>query len=399
MLHFFRKPYVYCVTFSLALTLLLTWSLLTIFIIPKEIEVPEEEFETIDLSQFTKPQESTTAGDPFFVVTIPPTIEPDEPDEPDDSHEPDDSREPTILPEETSPDIETSPGTDTDIDTGVNTDKETDTETETEAETETEGETFSPEDYPIITDNMYLDENIYINITTVRRFDSDFHVAEIKIRDPQYLKTALAKDTYGLNIKEKTSVQAQRVGAILAINGDFYGANEKGYVIRNGVILRKTLRPTDDKRRKYFEDLAILWDGSFFPFDEQTTSIDDLKAMGAVQVFGFGPTLLKNGQIMVDAKTEVGVSNPNGNPRTAICYMGECHYLFVVADGRSDRSKGPTLLELAKVLQELGAVTAYNLDGGGSATMYFNGKLVNNPCANWNVPQEREVSDIVYIGY
>jgi exopolysaccharide biosynthesis protein len=101
----------------------------------------------------------------------------------------------------------------------------------------------------------------------------------------------------------------------------------------------------------------------------------------------------------VDAETEVGIANPSGNPRTAIAYLGECHYLFVVADGRTDQSKGPTLLELATVLRELGAETAYNLDGGGSATMYFNGRLVNNPCTNWNEIHEREVSDIVYIGY
>ena len=362
MLNFFRKPYVYCITFSLALTLLLAWSLMAVFIIPKELVEPEEEYETIDLSQFTKPQESETESEPTFVLTLP-----SDPTE----NEPDNTREPDESSQESAP----------------------------ETETETETETLPPEAYPIITENSYLDENISITITTVRRYGSNFHVAEVKIKDPQYLKTALAKDTYGLNIKEKTSVQAKRVGAILAINGDYYGANEKGYVIRNGTILRKTLRPTDDKRRKYFEDLAILWDGSLFPFDERTTSIDDLKAMGAVQVFGFGPTLLKNGEIVVDAKTEVGISNPNGNPRTAICYVAEGHYLFVTADGRTDESKGPTLLELAQVLQELGAVTAYTLDGGGSATMYFNGRLVNNPCTNWNEIHEREVSDIVYIGY
>jgi exopolysaccharide biosynthesis protein len=55
---------------------------------------------------------------------------------------------------------------------------------------------------------------------------------------------------------------------------------------------------------------------------------------------------------------------------------------------------------LADVFCELGAETAYNLDGGGSATMIFNGKLINTPYTNWNKPSgERRVSDIVYIGY
>lgn len=356
MKSFITRPYAYAVTFSVALTLLLVWSLLAVFVIPRELEQPEDEFGTIDFSRFTEPptEQTTDAAtdEPIYILTLP-SEDGDTPEEPSD----------------------------------------TGTETDTEAVTE------PPAIYPIITENSYLDEHISIVIETLRRYGSDFHVAEIKLDSPQFLKTALAKDTYGLNIKEKTSAQARRVGAILAVNGDYYGANEKGYVIRGGVIYRQSLRPTDDKRRKYFEDLAILWDGSLVPFDEKTTSISDLRSMGAMQVFGFGPTLVKDGEIVVDEGTEVGVSHPGGNPRTAIAQLGKNHYLLVVADGRTDQSKGPTLLELATVLRELGAVTAYNLDGGGSATMYFNGKLVNKPCTNWNEIHEREVSDIVYIGY
>ena len=351
MKRFLARPFAYAACFGAALSLLFAWSLLAVFVIPREMEEPEA-YDTVDLSQFTRPADTEPESEPSYTLTLPSDESDEEPavSEPDSETAAEEVTEPTVV-------------------------------------------------YPIVTENSYLDEHISITITTLRYFDSNFHVAEVKLSDPAYLKTALAKDTYGLNIKEKTSAQAARVGAILAINGDYYGANEKGYVIRNGVIYRRSLRPTDDKRRKYFEDLAILWDGSLLPFDEQETSVSELQTLGAMQVFAFGPTLVQNGEIVVDASTEVGVANPSGNPRTAIAYLGECHYLFVVADGRTDESKGPTLLELAQVLQELGAVTAYNLDGGGSATMYFNGKLVNNPCTNWNEIHEREVSDIVYIGY
>ena len=50
-------------------------------------------------------------------------------------------------------------------------------------------------------------------------------------------------------------------------------------------------------------------------------------------------------------------------------------------------------------MKELGIVTAYNLDGGGSSTMYFNGQIINNPTTNGRSIKERSVSDIVYIGY
>ena len=56
-------------------------------------------------------------------------------------------------------------------------------------------------------------------------------------------------------------------------------------------------------------------------------------------------------------------------------------------------------IEHEQVLQELGVETAYNLDGGGSSTMVYQGEVVNNPTTSGNSVKERSVSDIVYIGY
>ena len=72
----------------------------------------------------------------------------------------------------------------------------------------------------------------------------------------------------------------------------------------------------------------------------------------------------------------------------------------MVSDGRTSESEGLTLYELASFMEDkLGVETAYNLDGGGSSTMYFNGEVINNPTTNGNRISERSVSDIVYIGY
>ena len=89
----------------------------------------------------------------------------------------------------------------------------------------------------------------------------------------------------------------------------------------------------------------------------------------------------------------------SSNPRTAIGIVDELHYLFVVSDGRTNASEGLSLRELAEFMQSLGADIAYNLDGGGSSTMVFNGKVINNPTTNGKSIKERSVSDIVYIGY
>ena len=62
MKRFFARPYAYAVTFSVALTLLLVWSLLAVFVIPRELDTPEE-YETIDFSKFTKPAETDAVTD------------------------------------------------------------------------------------------------------------------------------------------------------------------------------------------------------------------------------------------------------------------------------------------------------------------------------------------------
>ena len=107
---------------------------------------------------------------------------------------------------------------------------------------------------------------------------------------------------------------------------------------------------------------------------------------------------MENGQITVSSSYEVARAMQS-NPRTAIGIIDELHYVFVVADGRTSESEGLSVYELAKFMQSLGAKTAYNLDGGGSSTMYFNGNVVNNPTSNGRTIRERSVSDIVYIGY
>ena len=243
----------------------------------------------------------------------------------------------------------------------------------------------------IITENSYSDGNITITLTEYREHDTAIYVADIRVTDVQYLKAAFAQNTYGKNIKETTSEMAQAHNAILAINGDYYGSRDKGYVLRNGNLYR-------DKAGSDREDLVIWPDGSFGIAHERTTTADSLLADGAWQVFSFGPALVKNGHISVDVDTEVGQATYS-NPRTAIAMVDQLHYLMVVSDGRTDRSAGLTLYQLAEFLQSKGATLAYNLDGGGSSTMYFNGRVVNEPVNHGSTVSERSISDIVYIGY
>lgn len=245
----------------------------------------------------------------------------------------------------------------------------------------------------VYTENSYQDENISINITTKVVDNTTVYIADVVLSDADFLKTAFARDTFGTNVTEKTSVQAEEKGAILAVNGDFYGADKRGYVIKNRTIYRDSVR--DDAE---YDDLVVYEDGSFGIINEEDISAQKLVENGVVQLFAFGPALVENGEVAVGESTEVGKAMAN-NPRTAVGIIDELHYVFVVADGRSSESEGLSLCELAQVMKDLGCETAYNLDGGGSSTMYFNGRIINKPTTSGRSIKEREVSDIVYIGY
>ena len=228
-----------------------------------------------------------------------------------------------------------------------------------------------------------------IDLTSYRVNNTTVYVADVMLDSAEALSAVLAQNAYGRNVTETPSSMAQRTSAILAVNGDYYGARQSGYVIRNGVLYRATAA-------KDQEDLVIDGNGDFSIIREDGITAQQLLENGAVQVYSFGPSLIENGQITVSTDDEVGRAMAS-NPRTALAQVGPLHYLFVVADGRTSASEGLSLYELAQFLKELGAQTAYNLDGGGSSAMVFNGQLVNTPTSNGSRSSERSVSDIVAI--
>jgi len=241
-----------------------------------------------------------------------------------------------------------------------------------------------------VTENSYEADGVKITLTETRVDDTQVYIADVIISDPSKIESSLAQSMFGRNITQTTSEIAKSTGAILAINGDYYGFRDAGYVMRNGYLYRDT--PSKDS-----EDLVIYEDGTMEVISESDVSAQELQEKGATQIYSFGPGLISNGEITVDSDDEVGRAKED-NPRTAIGMIDKGHYVFVVSDGRTDESEGLSLRQLAEVMQDLECTVAYNLDGGGSSTMYFNGEVINNPTSNGNKIKERSVSDIVYIG-
>lgn len=245
-------------------------------------------------------------------------------------------------------------------------------------------------------DWSYSSDDIQIQIDKVETGEGDdkvtYYVADVVLEDANSLMSAFAENSFGRNITENTSDIAAENNAIFAINGDYYGFRSDGVTIRNGTLYR------DEPART---GLALLNDGTMKSYEEEDTDSSTLLAEGVTQTLSFGPVLMKDGEIMSGFEHVMIDSNfgnrsiQNANPRTGIGLIAPNHYVFVVVDGRSQGySRGMTLDEFAQVFADLGCTEAYNLDGGGSSTMYFMGRVVNNPLGK---NRERGVSDILYI--
>jgi exopolysaccharide biosynthesis protein len=239
----------------------------------------------------------------------------------------------------------------------------------------------------------YLDTNMLLQIDVIRRHETQVYVAILTTTDHRLVKAAFGLDTFGKNFKEKTSVIANRKNAIFAINGDYYGFRDIGFVVRNGLVYRITARPADSDSAVVLNDQGIM-----STFEERDTNLQALNDLNPWQAWSFGPVLINQRTLTVNPSTKVPYEL-DSNPRTAIGQIRDDQYIFVCSDGRTSESAGLSVYELASVFIEYGARFAYNLDGGGSATMWFNGRLINKPTNSGSTISERSISDIIYIGY
>lgn len=108
------------------------------------------------------------------------------------------------------------------------------------------------------------------------------------------------------------------------------------------------------------------------------------------------PQLIKNGVIDITWQEEKSSKSfvETKHPRTAVAKLKDGKFLMVTIDGRSESSGGIGLQNLAEILLEMGATDAMNLDGGGSTTMFLDGKIVNHPS---DKEGERKVGDALLV--
>lgn len=250
---------------------------------------------------------------------------------------------------------------------------------------------FAPGNTPVaanFTESGYRDDTIIVELEQKRMYDSDVFIAYVKIATPSQLRTAVAGQKIGSSSTNHTTTISKNYNGIVAINGDYFTNTKAGYIVRMGETYReKTSQNMDLLLIDELGDFHIYLHGH----DVQENGVASfLSEHEIVNGFFFGPALVVDGEVQ-EIPENYQFDPHQKNPRAGIAQLGVLTYALVVVNGRTSQSEGVTLAEFADIMGQLGAEQAYNLDGGNSATLAFNGEVYNDK------PQaERSVTDIIY---
>jgi exopolysaccharide biosynthesis protein len=259
----------------------------------------------------------------------------------------------------------------------------------------------------VSTPTSYKNENMNIQLYDQNYAGETVHFADVTINNPMMLKTYVAPNSFNPNYSGNnngkystanpspnwlsiTSMASSR-NSILAINADFEGYRSgNGYDIRGGGVVQNW-----DTRYLLSQSYAALVygkDGTMSAPDQRSNTLNLSQTQ---HVWSFGPLLSVGTRVNVGSQDEVQGTPwaPTGAPRTIVGYLSKNHFLIAVTDGRGYGNGGLTLYQSAQLMVSKGVAFSYNMDGGGSSEMVFQGRIVNQLNG-----AERPNSDILYFG-
>ncbi len=239
------------------------------------------------------------------------------------------------------------------------------------------------ETYPMY--YLSADGGTYIEITKEVYFGSECFIARIVTDDPSLLKSCFAENRY-----DRTGVMtevARDHGAVFMVNADYTTACMwNNYIIRDRIVYREGYPHAAEGA--YF----CVMNTGHLEFVSLHTRSKDALALGVVHSFSFyGSNLFIDGE----PTTSSGAKHPRTFMGEVPRDDGKLEYIIVVADGRRTDSVGLAHNEEAAILYEKGCNIGYNLDGGGSSEMVFDGKILNVPSDG----HERHDHDFIYVRY
>lgn len=228
-------------------------------------------------------------------------------------------------------------------------------------------------------------------------FGDPQHISMLEI-NPKKRKLTLI---YNPEENEPTSLQANRAGAIAAVNAGFFDVKNGGsvtYIKVDGVIL------DEDTVGKWPSNKNL--NGALLISNAGNMTVEYQKANNLYDEDSYQEDVLVTGPVLIDDGTAQALNNSDfvqkRHPRTCAC-IGKKRIMLITIDGRSEQAAGMSLPELKEFLVSLGCKEAINLDGGGSTTMWIKDEtpngVVNMPSDNkkFDHEGERKVANIIAI--
>lgn len=236
----------------------------------------------------------------------------------------------------------------------------------------------------------YRDNSIEVKCWREKIEDNIFNFSEVWISDPSQLRRTLVDNVISKKHRDHPQNIFSKTNGIVGMSADYCAFRSYGIIMQYGNVVRGT------SEKGSVLDIAVYdKKGNFSAYNDNKSffETDVFKNGDIIHTFAFGPVLVDNYEVSTSRKLTMSPRQHPGEltdlyPRAAICQFGyDKHYLLCTLDYHGLSAKG-----FAEVLQSKGVRFAYNLDGGQTATLMFNKKIINKVAYGGT----REVSDILY---
>ena len=233
----------------------------------------------------------------------------------------------------------------------------------------------------------YLDETIFA-ITWKESYNwMCYTVAEVKIAHPSQFRRFLAGGEYGSAIQLTTTEMSASVNAVLASAGDFYKFRRGGTIVYDGQLQRMVGYRLDTCYVDENGDLLLTKADELQTEEEVNRFIEENNIRFSLS---FGPTLIRDGEICTPRQYPIGEVSEEYS-RSGIGQRDELHYILTTVNHQF-YSNVPTIYNFARGVARFGCDQFYTLDGGQTASIAMNDKLINAV----DYGSQRKISDIIY---
>lgn len=235
----------------------------------------------------------------------------------------------------------------------------------------------------------YYDETILVLTWKEVVNRAVYTFSEVKIADPSQFRRYLADNTFGSSVQYATSDMAATVNAVMAMSGDFYKFRSGGMVVYEGSVKRLDGALVDTCCIDSNGDLIFVHKGEI---TDQTAAEKFVQDNDIIFSLAFGPILIENGVNVTPGNYVFGEIN-DIYARAAIGQMDSLHYLLVTVNTEEPTyTNAATVRQLGDELVRRGVPNAYTMDGGQTATIVVNDKVINSVEFGF----QRNISDIIY---